>query len=81
MKGNQQNGALKHVERLRRVIHMCLDMSVYFREPGGVLFEIAADPPGFTIDEPLEALGQHLKLPKMYESRRSEIENVLPQLY
>ena len=55
-------------------------MSIYFREPGGVLFEIATDPPGFTIDEPLEALGQSLKLPKRYESRRAEIERVLPAL-
>ncbi len=54
--------------------------SVYFREPGGVLFEIATDPPGFTADEPLEALGTSLKLPKMYESRRKEIEKVLPPL-
>ena len=38
-------------------------MAIYFREPGGVLFEIATDPPGFTRDEPLETLGQSLKLP------------------
>lgn len=54
--------------------------SVYFREPGGVLFEIATDPPGFTVDEPLEALGTGLKLPKMYEPRREEIEKGLPKL-
>lgn len=54
--------------------------SVYFREPGGVLFEIATDPPGFTVDEPLEALGTSLKLPKMYESRRKDIEKALPKL-
>ena len=35
--------------------------SIYFREPGGVLFEIATDPPGFTVDEPLESLGKGLK--------------------
>ena len=55
-------------------------MSIYFREPGGVLFEIATDPPGFTADESLESLGTGLKLPEMYESRREEIEKNLPNL-
>jgi glyoxalase family protein len=54
--------------------------SVYFREPGGVLFEIATDPPGFTIDEPAAELGTHLKLPLAYEPSRAEIERVLPSL-
>ena len=44
--------------------------SVYFREPGGVLFEIATDAPGFTLDEPAAELGTHLKLPPMYEPMR-----------
>lgn len=48
--------------------------SLYFREPGGVLFEIATDNPGFTVDEKLEDLGKDLKLPEQYESRRSELE-------
>lgn len=48
--------------------------SLYFREPGGVLFEIATDNPGFTIDETLEDLGKGLKLPAQYESRRGDIE-------
>lgn len=52
--------------------------SVYFREPGGVLFEIATDAPGFTIDEPPAELGAHLMLPPGYEPRRQEIEEVLP---
>ncbi len=53
--------------------------SIYWREPGGVLFEIATDPPGFTWDEPVEALGSGLRLPPWYESRRGEIEAaVLP---
>ena len=51
--------------------------SIYFREPGGVLFEIATDPPGFSVDEPVEQLGTHLKLPPWLEPHRSEIENVL----
>ncbi len=54
--------------------------SVYFREPGGVLFEIATDPPGFAIDEPADKLGEALKLPPIYESRRAEIEAALPKL-
>jgi glyoxalase family protein len=54
--------------------------SLYFREPGGVLFEIATDNPGFTVDEPLEALGTHLKLPAQYESQRSTIEKHLVTL-
>jgi glyoxalase family protein len=54
--------------------------SIYFREPGGVLFEIATDPPGFTVDETVEALGSSLMLPPWLESRRPEIENRLPLL-
>jgi glyoxalase family protein len=55
--------------------------SVYFREPGGVLFEIATDPPGFTIDEPADQLGEHLMLPPMYQPQRAEIEAVLPPVH
>ena len=54
--------------------------SLYFREPGGVLFEIATDNPGFTRDEPLDSLGSTLKLPKQYEPSRKEIEKILPVL-
>jgi catechol 2,3-dioxygenase-like lactoylglutathione lyase family enzyme len=54
--------------------------SVYFREPGGVLFEVATDPPGFTIDESPAELGTHLKLPPVYEPSRAEIERTLPKL-
>ena len=54
--------------------------SIYFREPGGVLFELATDPPGFAVDEAPEALGTALKLPKQYEPRRAEIERALPKL-
>lgn len=54
--------------------------SLYFREPGGVLFELATDNPGFAVDEPLNELGTHLKLPPQYESSRAEIEKVLPLL-
>jgi glyoxalase family protein len=54
--------------------------SVYFREPGGILFEIATDAPGFAVDEPVATLGQHLKLPPFLEGRRKELEAVLPEL-
>ncbi len=54
--------------------------SLYFREPGGVLFELATDNPGFSKDEPVAELGTHLKLPKQYESSRDEIEKILPVL-
>jgi glyoxalase family protein len=54
--------------------------SLYFREPGGVLFELATDNPGFTFDETLENLGKGLKLPPQYESRREEIEKHLAKI-
>lgn len=54
--------------------------SIYFREPGGVLFEGATDPPGFTVDESLETLGAHLKLPPWMEENREEIEKHLPKI-
>jgi glyoxalase family protein len=54
--------------------------SIYFREPGGVLFEIATDSPGFTVDEPLESLGTTLRLPKMHEPLRGQIQRLLPPI-
>ncbi|PWJ54541.1 glyoxalase family protein [Dyadobacter jejuensis] len=54
--------------------------SIYYREPGGILFEIATNPPGFTVDESLSELGTGLKLPEWYEARRSDIEAELPSL-
>ena len=54
--------------------------AIYFREPGGVLFEIATDPPGFATDEPAETLGAELKLPPQHEPMRERIERVLPPL-
>ena len=54
--------------------------SIYFREPGGVLFEIATEPPGFTLDEKLEELGTHLRLPPWLDSARSQIEKILPAI-
>ena len=55
--------------------------SIYFREPGGVLFEIATDGPGFSVDEQPQALGQSLKLPQWLEPRRFEIEALLPNIH
>ena len=54
--------------------------AIYFREPGGVLFEIATDPPGFAVDKSAEALGTQLKLPPKYEAHRADIERVLPAI-
>ncbi len=56
--------------------------AIYFREPGGVLFEIATDPPGFTADgESPEALGSRLQLPPQYEPQRSALEAALPPIH
>jgi glyoxalase family protein len=54
--------------------------SIYFREPGGVLFEIATDRPGFTFDESIESLGEALKVPPWLEPKRAFIEKVLPPI-
>lgn len=55
--------------------------SIYFREPGGVLFEIATDPPGFALDEKVEELGTYLRLPSWMESARTQIEGILPPIH
>lgn len=54
--------------------------SIYFNEPGGVLFELATDGPGFAVDEPADQLGRSLQLPPQYETRRAEIEALLQPL-
>ena len=54
--------------------------SIYFREPGGVIFEVATDGPGFLVDEDETELGTNLKLPPQFEPRRTEIEAALPPL-
>jgi glyoxalase family protein len=54
--------------------------SVYFQEPGGILFEIATNPPGFTIDEKVEELGTHLVLPPWLEPDRKSLEKILPKV-
>ena len=54
--------------------------SIYYREPSGILFEIATDPPGFAIDEPLDQLGERLMLPEWLEPNRDQIARNLPLL-
>jgi glyoxalase family protein len=80
----QQQEWRKKLAALRFNVSPVLDRnyfhSIYFREPGGILFEIATDPPGFTVDESLEELGAHLKLPVWLEASREEIEAALPPL-
>ncbi|WP_043930342.1 ring-cleaving dioxygenase [Bacillus sp. EB01] len=52
--------------------------AIYFHEEGGILFEIATDQPGFTVDEPFEELGEKLMLPPWFESKREELKETLP---
>jgi len=74
----------ERVERAHRhptpVIDRFWFRSVYFKEPGGVLFELATDGPGFAVDEAPEHLGQSLVLPPWLEPHRGEIQSVLPRL-
>lgn len=72
--------ARRHSRQVTEQIDRNYFRSVYFREPGGVLFELATDDPGFAIDEPVETLGQSLKLPPQYEVHRDKIEAALPPL-
>lgn len=62
------------------VIDRAYFKSIYFREPGGILFEIATDQPGFGIDEPVTSLGTRLSLPPRLEPHRAAIEALLPPL-
>lgn len=66
--------------RVTPVIDRQYFKAIYFREPGGVLFEIATDPPGFAIDEAPAALGRTLRLPPQYEAHRADIERALPPI-
>lgn len=54
--------------------------SIYFRTPGGILFEVATEEPGFTVDEPLEHLGEELRLPDQHAHLRERLEQTLPPL-
>jgi glyoxalase family protein len=55
--------------------------SIYFREPSGILFEVATDGPGFAVDEAAETLGEALKLPAQYERARTQLEAILPPIH
>jgi glyoxalase family protein len=75
----------ERIDRARRrpteVIDRFWFKSVYFLEPGGVLFELATDGPGFTVDEDLKTLGEQLVLPPWLEPHRKEIESQLPPIH
>jgi len=64
--------------KVTEVRDRCYFKSIYFREPGGVLFEVATMQPGFLVDEPITDLGRGLKLPPWEEKDRDEIEAGLP---
>jgi glyoxalase family protein len=64
--------------KVTEVRDRCYFQSIYFREPGGVLFEVATTSPGFTVDEEVPALGRALKLPPWEEPHRASIEEMLP---
>jgi glyoxalase family protein len=70
----------KHEYDVTPIIDRLYFHSIYFREPGGVLFEIATDPPGFATDETEERLGRSLKLPPWLEKARPELEQLLPRI-
>lgn len=80
----EQLGWREHLVKLGYNVTPVIDRtyfhSIYFREPGGVLFEIATEPPGFTLDEEVKELGTHLELPPWMESERSQIEKILPSI-
>jgi glyoxalase family protein len=75
---------LQHVARLGLHVSPVMDRtyfhSIYFREPSGVLFEIATDSPGMAVDEPAAHLGEKLMLPRQFEGSRKQLEATLPPL-
>jgi glyoxalase family protein len=72
------SGVLPSTYTSRQCATATISRSVYFLEPGGVSRELATDPPGSTIDEPVESLGGALELPEWLEAKRSGIEKILP---
>lgn len=72
-----RNRVANHGYKPTEIIDRQYFQSIYFREHGGILFEIATDAPGFDIDEPMEQLGEKLMLPPWYEPRRIEIQSLL----
>lgn len=77
---SRREALIKEGLNLTPVIDRTYFHSVYFREPNGILFEMATDNPGFAVDESVETLGQHLKLPPRYEQHRDSIIAALPPL-
>jgi glyoxalase family protein len=77
---NLRREIIKHGLNATPIIDRIYFHSVYFREPGGVLFEIATNPPGFAIDEKLEELGSRLMLPPWLEPDRRSLEKLLPKV-
>jgi glyoxalase family protein len=75
-----QHELIERGVRVTEILDRQYFKSIYFREPGGVLFEIATDAPGFAVDEPLLELGQKLKLPPWLEPDREQIAAALPRL-
>jgi len=75
-----QRELVPQVRGMTPIIDRVYFHSIYFREPGGVLFEIATDPPGFAIDEPVDHLGERLMLPPWLEDSRADLERRLPRL-
>jgi glyoxalase family protein len=74
--------AIRHLQYdVTPVIDRTYFHSIYFREPGGVLFEIATDPPGFAVDEPADQIGTSLVLPLWLEGERRELERILPAVH
>lgn len=73
-------GILKAGAQVTPVIDRTYFHSIYFREPNGILFEIATKQPGFTLDEPKDKLGTSLQLPPMYQDSRAAIEAALPKI-
>ena len=71
---------MPRVRAITPIIDRVYFHSIYFREPGGVLFEIATDPPGFATDEAVDHLGERLMLPPWLEGSRVDLERRLPRL-
>jgi glyoxalase family protein len=78
--GEWREVLIKAGRNVTPVIERYYFKSIYFREPGGVLFEIATDGPGFTVDEPLETLGSSLSLPPWFDVRRETLDETLPPI-
>lgn len=78
--GKWQEHLYSHGLRTTQILDRQYFKSIYYREDGGILFEMATDTPGFLIDEPFEELGKVLKLPEWLESKRGTIESMLPEV-